>query len=358
MLGVTKVCGTCSHLSQPFVLGPGGSKNKNPGLLKKQRTSPKGHEEEKWLPLPKLGFGTFIGVENNRIDDLAQRKKVVIDAVDCALRTGYRCLDVACAYNNQRTVAEGIKKGMQEASISRSQLYMIGKGNSARDVKRTITELFSCAEEEIGKDGNYLDLFLWHHPEADLSMLSRPGAINCSAAGVWKSLDACKKKGWVRNIGVSNVYLHGLRHLMQFAKSHHLAVPYANEVEIHLWNQEPDLVLMCHIYNVKVIAYCPLGYNLAEILLETGEVKDMVSVISKEKKVSAAEILLAYTMQRGITVIPSSRNKDHIQSNFNSHTISLSKQQMGRLAALNTNNTATSTAQRYREKDKAYKHPA
>jgi diketogulonate reductase-like aldo/keto reductase len=273
-----------------------------------------------------IGFGTF---------DLPPVEQSQI--VKQAIQTGYRIIDMAETYNDVPT-GTAIRESIQSGIISRRDLYLIGKGDSGiGSITQTIKTIFQCKDEEIGTGDYYLDLFLWHHPHA----------LYRKDYSIWDSMVEAKRRGFTRGIGVSNVYKNGLIHLLRYCDAHQYDRPIANEIEINLFNTEYDYVAFCQSHAIQVIAYSPLGYKNASII------PDLFPVISTIRKGTPYQVILAYLMQRGILVIPSSKNVSRIQENFDSQRIELSPHDMEliRTHFINNNDTITLTASDYKAKD-------
>ena len=123
--------------------------------------------------------------------------------------------------------------------------------------------------------------------------------------------------------------------------------PHALEVECHIINQEKELAEWCGINDVTMIAQSPLGYANSGILFDIPAVTE----IAKNMAISPAQVLLAYTMSRGIIPIPSSRDDDHILSNFESTNINISEDDLNQLEKCDTKTVLTTTSEEAKLKD-------
>ena len=281
------------------------------------------------LSIPKIGFGTYIGVDEEKIKNKRSsnnRLGAVYTSVLIALNTGYRILDLAENYNN----LEPIKQAIITSGISRKELFIIMKTNdpSISNIYRLLTETFDKDKDK------YFDLVLWHHFDPNNIIK-------------WNYFSAIKTEKLSRYIGISNCYQKGLKKLITYCSQNGMHYPDANEFEINLWNQQKDLVKLCKTYNILPIAYSPLGYKNYPMILANNNIQN----IATKTQLPIPQILLKFLMDQGILVIPSSEKEDHILENFNSTNIKLNK---ANVAILNNKNTvlfATWTAENSKRKN-------
>lgn len=246
--------------------------------------------------IPLLGFGTFIGNEHEKIEDLEKRQKIVEESVFNALKAGYRHLDCASEYENLEWVGNALKRAIKPESegglgLKREEIWITSKDKlpSAKKLKETL--------KALGVDN--LDLYLLHYPHQDIEL-------------IWKEMNGCVDQGLVKNIGVSNFYEGHIEQLLKICDEQELRLPYADEIEISPSLQEVEFHSYCQKKNIRLIAYSPLGYVNSSFVLENEKVKDKAEKLTA----TAAQIALAWNMARGISVIPSSRNQKHIHSNY------------------------------------------
>jgi len=117
----------------------------------------------------------------------------------------------------------------------------------------------------------------------------------------------------VVNIGVSNCYKQHLNRLLKYCNDNHLAFPYANEILINPYVMPVETIEFCKYWNIKLIAYCPLGFAYSETLLGDEKVK----LIAYELDCKPSQVVLSWLIKQGFYVIPKSSNEDHLKSNFN-----------------------------------------
>lgn len=248
--------------------------------------------------MPPLGFGTFIGLEHNKIEDFRKRQQITSEAVFEALKAGCRHLDCASEYGNLEAVGNALKKAFLPIAegglgLKREDVWITSKDSSSEGLDKTLRAL--------GTD--YLDLYLIHYPEH----FDKPSVLE----GLWKKMHLLVDTKRVRNIGVSNCYRAHLERLLDVCMRCNLHPPYANEIEIHPFLQEQAFVEFCQKCGIRLIAYSPLGYASCSMILES----ETLAKAAIKWKASAAQVALAWNMARGVSVIPSSRKREHIISN-------------------------------------------
>ncbi|PCH35658.1 aldehyde reductase 1 [Wolfiporia cocos MD-104 SS10] len=255
-------------------------------------------------PIPQIGLGTWLSKPHE-----------VENAVEIAVRHGYRHLDLARIYENQDEVGRALKKVIPEV-VKREDLFITSKlWNSSHRKELVEKEL----DETLGQLGlTYLDLYLIHWPVA-----FQPGRglfptrddkidldTETSLVETWEAMIALLKTGKVKAIGVSN-----------FTKEHIQGIvdatgvwPAVNQIEAHLLLPQDDLVAYCKEHNVHITAYSPLGNNVfgKPKLTDYPEVQ----AIAQKLGATTAQVLIAWGVYRGYSVIPKSVQQERIVSNF------------------------------------------
>ena len=246
------------------------------------------------VQMPLVGFGTFLlGGETCK------------DAVRAAIENGYRMIDTAEAYGNEKEVGEGI----QASGIDRKELFLVTKVNFKSYEHAEETVLQSLANLQT----DYIDLLLLHWPFA-----------NYYAA--WRSLEKMYAEGKVRAIGVSNFEPDQLLDLIAYNK----IVPAVNQIETNLYCQRTTERGWMDKKQVAHMAYAPLGQgNRNEMYQEP-----VVLALSEKYGKTPAQILLRFLIQKGIAVIPRSTKPEHIEENFDLFGFALTEEEMERLTAL------------------------
>lgn len=248
--------------------------------------------------IPAVGFGTF-QIPNDG---------TTYQAVTKALAAGYRHVDTAVAYFNEQEVGRAIK----DSGIPREQIWVTSKlwlqDYGYESAKKAID--LSLQKLEL----DYIDLYLIHQPYGDV-----PGA--------WRAMEAAKKAGKIRSIGVSNVTPKIWQHFVpQFE-----TMPAVNQVEFNPYFQQKELRKILEANNVKLEAWAPLGQGNAKLLNEPVIVK-----LAEKYQKNAGQIILRFENQEGIIVFPKSVHDERIKSNLDIFDFTLTEEEMTAIRALDT----------------------
>ncbi|KAE8393005.1 hypothetical protein ETB97_002773 [Aspergillus alliaceus] len=283
--------------------------------------------------IPQLGFGTWQSAPGQ-----------VGEAVYQALKAGYRHLDLATIYQNQKEVAAGIKRAYQDIpGLKREDLFITSKlWNSQHHPDVVEKALDEClAELEL----EYLDLYLVHWPVAfktgsELFPLIENSSVeggdviiddSISIVDTWKAMTKLPKSK-ARAVGVSN---HKVEHLEAIIKATGV-VPAANQIERHPLLQSPALIKYCQEKNIHVTAYSAFGNNMIgePLLVTRPEVKEVADEVSKRlgKPVTPAQVILAWSQLGGHSVIPKSVTASRIVENF--QEVELTPEESAKITAL------------------------
>lgn len=254
------------------------------------------------VQMPILGFGTF------KIEDLAVATKSVRDAIVC----GYRHIDCAAVYGNEKAVGEGIKQGMIDANVERDALFLVSKvWNSEQGYEKT-KEAFSATCADLGVD--YLDLYLIHWPAHDIEL----------TRGTWKAMEELYQSGKVKAIGVCNFMKHHLQALMEIAE----IAPMVNQVELHPQFPERYLRDFCEKEGIAITAWGPLMQ---------GKVfeNEVMQAIAKKHQRSVSQVTLRWHVQQHIIAIPKTIHQDRMKANLDIFNFTLDEDDMEAIARLN-----------------------
>lgn len=256
------------------------------------------------IKIPVLGLGTWF------IDDK------VDNAVISAVKIGYRHIDTAQAYGNERGVGAGIKN----CGISREDLFVTSK--VAAEAK-TYDAAAKSIDESLEKMGlQYIDLMLIHSPQpwAEWRDDKRYFEENIQ---VWKALEDAYMAGKIKAIGVSNFLIDDLENLL----SHCEIKPMVNQLLIHIGNTPAELIAYCKEQNIVVEAYSPIAHGEA--------LKNEIIVAMAQKYgVSVPQLCIKYVLNLGTVALPKTSNTEHMQNNANLD-FEISNEDMEVLKALN-----------------------
>ncbi|KAJ1984243.1 hypothetical protein H4R33_004447 [Dimargaris cristalligena] len=254
--------------------------------------------------IPALGFGTW-----------RSEPEKVKNAVKEALRIGYRHIDCASVYENQ----EEVGKALRESDVPRDQIWITSKLWNTEHNPKDVGPACDDTLRKLGID--YLDLYLMHWPVAfkkdgdkfDTSVKhanGKPVLNDVSYVDTWKAMEKLVRDGKTRNIGVSNFNIAQLTTLLAAAE----IPPAVNQVEVHPYNQNQKLIDFCKSKGIEVTAYCPIGSTGKPSVMEDPAVKE----VAEETGHTPAQVILAWGLQHGTSVIPKSVTPSRIESNFKS----------------------------------------
>lgn len=241
---------------------------------------------ENGVQIPKLGLGTWF------IDD-DKAAKAVRDAV----KVGYRLIDTAQAYGNERGVGEGVRT----CGLPREELFVTSK--VAAEVK-TYEEAARSIDETLTKMGlDYLDLMIIHSPQpwAEFRVENRYFAENKE---VWRALEDAYAAGKLRAIGVSNFLQDDLENLLDDCR----IKPMVNQILLHITNTDKALLDYCRAHGILVEAYSPIAHGEA---LKNPAITQM----AKKYNVTPAQLCIRYVLQLGTVALPKTANPAHMQDN-------------------------------------------
>ena len=248
------------------------------------------------VEMPALGFGVF------QIPDPKECERSIIDA----LEAGYRLIDTAASYMNEKAVGAALKA----SGIPREEIFVTTKlWLQDADEQRAKTALAKSLQK---LQFDYLDLYLIHQPYGDVY-------------GAWRAMEELYREGKVRAIGVSN--FHPDR-VMDFIIHQEIA-PMVNQIETHPFCQQVEAQKFLADNNIQIQSWGPFAEGKHN-LFSNGI---LASIGAKYNK-SIAQVVLRWLNQRGVGVIPKSVNKDRIIQNFQVFDFELSAEDMTAIATL------------------------
>ncbi|KAM0427834.1 hypothetical protein ACHAPT_007291 [Fusarium lateritium] len=273
------------------------------------------------VKIPGLGFGTFAN---------EGAKGETYKAVTYALECGYRHLDCAWFYHNEAEVGQAVRDFLSEnPSVKREDLFITTKVwnhlHEPEDVKWSLQNSLS----NFGLD--YVDLFLVHWPiaaEKDADNKPKIGPdgkyvikkdLTENPEPTWRAMEELLASKKTRAIGVSNWTVPGLKKLLGFAK----VKPATNQIEIHPFLPNNELVKFCQDNGILPQAYSPLGSQ--DQVPTTGEkvrTNKTLNEVADRSGHTLAQVLLAWGLRRGYSVLPKSSTPSRIESNFQVPTLS------------------------------------
>lgn len=241
--------------------------------------------------MPAIGFGTWQILFN------ARTKQAVLDA----LAAGYRQIDTARIYGNEK----GVGAAIRESGIDREKIFLTTKlWNSSHGLEKS-QRAFDASLDRLGQD--YVNLYLIHWP------------VTGHRVQTWKGLEKIRKSGRAKDIGVSNYTVRHLEELM-----HHCdVVPAVNQIEFHpfLYEEQLPLLEFCRKHHIMVQAYSPLAHGSG---LNDPTLTSLAAVHDK----SPAQVMLRWAVQHGTVPIPKSTHAKRIHENLDVFDFKLSAREM------------------------------
>jgi len=237
--------------------------------------------------IPQLGLGTWF------IDD-----SVVAAAVKEAVKIGYRHIDTAQAYGNERGVGEGIRT----CGVPREELFVVSKVAAEHKTYEEAMAGINHTLEIMGLD--YLDMMIIHSPQPWVKVNQSEDRYVEGNRAAWKALEDAYEAGKLKAIGVSNFQVGDIENLIKTAK----IKPMVNQILLHISNTPTELVDYCQKNNIAVEAYSPIAHG--EILGQPEILK-----IADKYGVSVPQLCIRYTLQLGTISLPKTGNPDHMKVN-------------------------------------------
>jgi diketogulonate reductase-like aldo/keto reductase len=249
--------------------------------------------------MPIMGLGTY-----------ALDYDTCVNSVMALIENGGRLIDTAYMYGNEEAVGEGVRRAIAEFGVSREEIFVITKiyPNQFSDPESAI----EMALEKL--DIGYIDMMLLHHP----------GSNDVEA---YLAMEKYVTEGKIRSLGLSNWYIEELTDFLPQVN----IMPALVQNEIHPYYQEQEVVPFIQEKGIVVQCWYPLGGRGYTQELLTDET---ISSIAAAHKISAAQVILRWDLQRGIVVIPGSSNPEHIRENLDLFGFELTSEDMEQIAVL------------------------
>lgn len=305
------------------------------------------------MMIPELSVGAegrmpLIGLGLWKIDS-----DTVADTVVEAIRAGYRHLDSACDYGNEKAVGEGIRRAIDEGLCTREELWITSKLWNTYHHPDHVVMAMDQTLEDLGLD--YLDLYLIHFPialefvpfetryppewvfdpNAEIPMM-KPAAVPLQ--DTWRAMETLVDSGLARHIGVCNYGVSLMRDLMNHAR----IAPAVLQIESHPYLTQDKLRRFCSEEDIAVTAFSPLGAlsyleldmaSQSESVLQQQVVKDAAERHGK----TAAQVVLRWGVQRGTAIIPKTSKVARLAENADLFDFQLAPEEMQAISGLNRN---------------------
>ena len=250
--------------------------------------------------MPIIGFGVFQIPQDTTT-------QIVLDAI----RAGYRSFDTAASYGNEKAVGEAIAQAIAEGLVTREELFITSK-IWVQDMKNyeMAAKAIETSLSNLGLE--YLDLYLLHQSMGNYFE-------------AYRAMEDAFERGTLKAIGVSNFFPHVLVNFCETVR----IIPAANQIELHPFFAQNQALEIMKEYGVQPIAWAPLAEGKFNIFSHP-----VLSEIAKNHNCSAAQVALAWNIQRGVVILPKSTKPSRMAENIQAGEIHLSNEEMEAINAL------------------------
>jgi len=267
----------------------------------------------------------------------------VKNAVINALEAGYRHIDCASIYGNEKEIGEAFNEVFSKGEIKREDVWITSKLWNNAHLSNDVEPALQQTLNDLQLD--YLNLYLIHWPVAFKPNISRPENVDdyltpqeAPIHDTWNAMTQVKQKGLAKHIGVSNFSIKKLEELLSKTDE----VPEMNQVELHPLLQQNNLFEYCKNNGIHLTGYSPLGsVDRPEGMKQDNEPnmfkKPIIQNIANKHNVSPAQVLINWSAQRGTAVIPKSTNPLRIKENLDAARLQLDTDDLKNLAQLDKN---------------------
>ncbi|MCL2363986.1 MAG: aldo/keto reductase [Defluviitaleaceae bacterium] len=253
------------------------------------------------IKMPLLGFGVYKLAEG----------EACMNAVKCAIEAGYRSIDTAALYENEKSVGQAIRT----CGIPREEIFLTTKLGNPDQMNGNIMEAFDASLSKLGLD--YVDLYLVHWPCAPYHISS------------WPIMEKILQSGKARAIGVSNYQPHHLDDIAQTST----VTPALNQIEMHPFFTQQSLRAYCRTHHIAPQSWSPLGGErpVQEQLFAAPAITRLAAKYNK----TPAQIILRWNIEHGVITIPKSANSARIAENIDIFDFALTVDEVAAIDALN-----------------------
>ncbi|KAJ8680126.1 hypothetical protein QAD02_015913 [Eretmocerus hayati] len=269
--------------------------------------------------MPAIGLGTYLSKHGE-----------AANAVKYAIDVGYRHIDTASFYENEKEVGQAIREKIQDGTVKRQDIFITTKLWSHAHKEDMVLEECKKSLDNLGLD--YIDLYLIHWPFAfkegkELMPRDTSGKLLLSDTDyleTWKGMEECKRKGLVRSIGVSNFNSEQITRLLSSAK----IKPVNNQIEVSINLNQERLINFCKSHNITVTGYSPFSRPGNRYGIKNSWDSSVIEDLVKKYKKTPAQIACRFVFQMGAAPIPKSVTDSRIKENFEIFDFNLTDEEM------------------------------
>lgn len=253
--------------------------------------------------MPILGLGTW-----------TQNDEETANSVYYALEDGYRLIDTAQYYGNEKGVGDGLRRAINDGIVTREEVFI-----TTKIMPSSYNNAYNSIDESLTKlDTDYIDLLLIHQPGSN-------------DEAVYKAMEQGVRDGKVRTIGISNYYT---KEEVEEVLSYATITPSVIQNENHIYYQNTELQEYASRYGIIIESWYPFGgRGHTSENFNNNVIKELAEKYNK----TSAQIILRWQLQAGYIVIPGSSNPDHIAENYDIFDFELSEDDMNNIANINRN---------------------
>lgn len=253
--------------------------------------------------MPILGLGTW-----------TQNDEETANSVYYALEDGYRLIDTAQYYGNEKGVGDGLRRAINDGIVTREEVFI-----TTKIMPSSYNNAYNSIDESLTKlDTDYIDLLLIHQPGSN-------------DEAVYKAMEQGVRDGKVRTIGISNYYT---KEEVEKVLSYATITPSVIQNENHIYYQNTELQEYVSRYGIIIESWYPFGgRGHTSENFNNNVIKELAEKYNK----TSAQIILRWQLQAGYIVIPGSSNPDHIAENYDIFDFELSEDDMNNIANINRN---------------------
>lgn len=257
------------------------------------------------VEMPQLGFGVYQIPLNE-----------TAEAVYQAIKAGYRLIDTASIYGNEKETGEGVKRAIDEKLVTRQELFVTSKLFILEASETKAAETLERSLSTMGMD--YLDLYLIHQPYGDVY-------------GAWRALVAAQKANKIRAIGISNFKS---AKMIEFVGLNEVK-PQINQIEVNPWNQRIEDQVWHEKYGVQVEAWAPFAEGRHELFTNP-----VLAEIGAQYGKTVGQVVLRWLLQRGIVALAKTVRPERMAENIDIFDFKLSKEDTEKILKLDMKESA------------------